>query len=131
MSIFKAILYSGGLVFIAVGTLHLTLGLNADVMLGATLPPAVIADPVLDSQNRFYGVSFALYGILLWLFARDMQRYAPVFYCLLAIFFVAGLARILSIALHGMPSLPIVALLGLELLLPPILLIWYRRVSND
>ena len=79
MSIFKAILYSGGLVFIAVGTLHLTLGLNADVMLGATLPPAVIADPVLDSQNRFYGVSFALYGILLWLFARDMQRYAPVF----------------------------------------------------
>jgi len=26
---------------------------------------SVIADPALDSQNRFYGVAFTLYGALL------------------------------------------------------------------
>ena len=49
-------------IFILVGALHLFLGLRADVLLGARLPPEVIADPALDSQNRFYGTSFALYG---------------------------------------------------------------------
>jgi hypothetical protein len=38
---------------ILVGALHLILGLNADVLLGARLPALVIADPTLDSQNRF------------------------------------------------------------------------------
>jgi len=48
---------------ILVGVLHLVLGLNADVLLGARLPAAVIADPALDSQNRFYGVAFMPYSM--------------------------------------------------------------------
>ena len=43
--------------FFVVGVLHLTLGVGADVLLGAKLSAEAIDDPALDSQNRFYGVS--------------------------------------------------------------------------
>jgi hypothetical protein len=66
------------LIPILVGVLHLVLGLNADVLLGANLPAPVIADPVLDSQNRFYGVAFMLYGVCLFLGGSDLKRYLPV-----------------------------------------------------
>ena len=51
-------------VFVLVGCLHLVLGLNADLLLGANIGADVISDPVLDSQNRFYGVAFTVYGFL-------------------------------------------------------------------
>jgi hypothetical protein len=63
---------------ILVGGLHLILGLNADVLLGAKLPASVIADPVLDSQNRFYGVAFMLFGLVLFAGGSDLKRYLPV-----------------------------------------------------
>ena len=44
-------------VFLLVGVLHLAIGVEADVLLGAKLPAAALADPALDSQNRFYGVA--------------------------------------------------------------------------
>lgn len=59
-----------------VGALHLALGVRADVLLGARAPAAAITDPTLDSQGRFHGVSFAVYGVLLLLGASDVRRYA-------------------------------------------------------
>ena len=115
---------------IAVGLLHLVLGLKADAMLGARLPPAVIADPVLDSQNRFYGVAFMLYGVLLYVGASDLKRYLPVVRWTLWLFFAAGLARLLSIALHGVPSPPVLLLLAVEVIGTPVLLWWISRAET-
>jgi hypothetical protein len=61
-------------IFFIVGALHLTLGLQADALLGARLSAEVIADPALDSQNRFYGVSFTLYGVLLFLCSTNIPN---------------------------------------------------------
>src|ERR1700687_580900 len=96
-------------IFILVGALHLFLGLGADLLLGAKIPPEVIADPALDSQNRFYGTSFALYGVLLWVCASNVTKYANVLRCILSVFFAAGVARLVSIGLHGVPPRPIPA----------------------
>jgi hypothetical protein len=63
-------------VFLAVGALHLAIGVKADVLLGAKLPVEALADPTLDSQNRFYGVAFTLYGVLLFLCASNIPKYA-------------------------------------------------------
>jgi hypothetical protein len=116
--------------FLVVGALHLTLGVGADVLLGANLSAAAIADPVLDSQNRFYGVAFALYGLLLWLCATNLPKYATVVRCVLWVFFAGGMARIVSIALYGWPP-PLVMALGVsELLLPPLLIRWISRVET-
>lgn len=120
-----------GIAFLAVGALHLVLGLNADVLLGARLPAATIADPALDSQNRFYGVAFALYGVLCFVCASDIARYSTVVRCMMWVFFAAGCARLVSIAIHGLPPAPVILLLAIELAGPPLLARWLDRVMRD
>jgi hypothetical protein len=117
-------------VFVGVGLLHLMLGAGAEVMLGADIPADVLADPVLDSQNRFYGVAFTVYGFLLWLCATDPGRYRSVLKILLWVFFAAGLARVVSIITHGVPTVPVLFLFASEILLPPLCLFWLRRLGD-
>jgi hypothetical protein len=83
MRLFALVLRFFALVTFLFGALHLVLGMGADVLLGAKVPAAVISDPTLDSQNRFYGVSFTLSGVLLLLCASDIPRYATVLHCVL------------------------------------------------
>jgi hypothetical protein len=114
---------------ILVGVLHLVLGLNADVLLGAKLPASVIADPALDSQNRFYGVSFMLYGVLLFAGGADLKRYLPLVRWALWIFFAAGLSRLLSVFFYGFPPPLVMTLLAFEVVGTPVLLMWLHRSS--
>lgn len=115
-------------VFLLVGMLHLLIGLQADVLLGAKLSAETLTDPALDSQNRFYGVAFALYGVLLFLCATDIAKYATVLRCVLWVFFAAGVARLVSVAIHGLPPPLVLALLASELTIPPVLVLWLNRV---
>lgn len=114
-------------IFLAVSLLHLWFGLAADAMLGASVSAETLTDPTLNSQNRFYGVAFALYGVLLLISATDIVKYQSILRAVLWVFFAAGAARIIAIVTHGVPTTPVLLLLGSELLLPPILLIWLRR----
>ena len=116
-------------VFFIVGALHLVLGLGADALLGAKISPEAMTDPALDSQNRFYAVAFTLYGVLLFLCSTDIPKYATVLRCVLWVFFAAGLARFVSIALHGSPPPMIWLLLVGEVLPPPLLAWWLSRTS--
>ncbi|MDR2851642.1 MAG: DUF4345 domain-containing protein [Burkholderiaceae bacterium] len=114
-------------VFALVGALHLALGAGADVLLGAKLPPEALSDATLNSQNRFYGIAFTLYGLLFYLCATDLRKYATVLRCVLWVFFAAGLARLVSIATHGVPPPLVLALLASELVVPPLLLLWLSK----
>lgn len=114
--------------FLLASALHLWLGAGADVLLGAELPPEAIADPALDSQNRFYGAAFALYGVLLVVCASDVPRHANVLRCLLWTLFAAGAARGVSFALYGSPPPLVVVLALIELVLPVALLLWLSRL---
>ena len=118
-------------IFVIVGLLHLIMGLQADVLLGAMLSAEAIGDPVLDSQNRFYGVAFSVYGFLLFLCARDLDRYQAVLRILMYVFFAAGCARFAAMAANGLPSLPVQALLGSELLLPPVIIWWLGKTLRE
>ncbi|MEE9381152.1 MAG: DUF4345 domain-containing protein [Hyphomonadaceae bacterium] len=118
-------------VFFAVGLLHLALGPGADVLLGAELSGASRSDPVLDSQNRFYGVSFMLYGALFQLCADDLRKHAAVFRITCIFFLLGGLARLVSIAAVGLPSVPILALMASEIIGGPLLLWWHARTTRD
>jgi hypothetical protein len=115
-------------VFLLVGALHLVFGVGADVLLGATVPAAAVGDPALDSQNRFYGVAFTLYGVLLWVGASNIPKYATVLRCVFWVFFAAGLARLVSIAIYGLPPPLVLTLLASEVILPPLLALWLGRV---
>jgi hypothetical protein len=115
-------------VFFIVGALHLVLGLGADALLGAKVSAEAMTDPALDSQNRFYAVAFTLYGVLLFLCSTDIPKYATVLRCVLWVFFAAGLARVVSIALHGSPPPMIWLLLIGEVIPPPLLDWWLSRI---
>ncbi len=131
MKTYALILKLSAPIFLIVGALHLFLCVGADVMLGAQLPAEALKDSVLDSQNRFYGTSFTLYGVLLFLCATDLRKYAPVLRCLLWVFFAAGLARVVSIATHGFPSALVLVLLVSEVVLPIPLIQWLAKIQNE
>jgi hypothetical protein len=118
-------------VFFIAGAMHLVYGPQADVMLGANISPEVIADPALDSQNRFYGVAFSLYGALLLLCASNLVKYAVVLRCLLWILFIAGLTRFISIYFYGILPPLVMALFVSEVLLPPLVIWWMSRLKLE
>lgn len=120
----------GAPVFILVGIIHLLLGLQVDVLFGAKIPPEALLDPAVNSQNRFLGVCFSLYGVLLYLCATDLRKYATVFQCVIWVFFAGGLARVLSIVTHGMPPPAILGLMVTELALPPVMALWFARATR-
>lgn len=113
---------------IIVGLLHVTMGLGTDVLLGATVPPDTLRDPVLDSQNRFYGAIFMAYGPLLFLCAQDIRKHALLLRIVGAFVFLGGVARLVSVALYGLPSVPVVGLIAIELIGIPLLLVWHAHL---
>jgi hypothetical protein len=111
-----------------VGFMHAILGMAVDEQLGAVVALSAASDPVLDSQNRFFGTLFMGYGAFLLLSLQDLQRYAAVFRIVAAFIALGGVARILSIALVGLPTPPVLALVAVEVALVPLLVWWHARL---
>jgi hypothetical protein len=119
---FRAFLSVAGASILFAGGWHAVFGVAGDWLVGITPPSSI--DPSLDSQNRFYGASFLLYGMLLIVCVRDIARYGTILRILLTLFFVAGLVRGISVPLHGWPSIQIGVLWAAEILLPVIAWVW-------
>lgn len=127
MQWFVLVLRVVGPILIGVGCLHLIMGLGADVLLGANVPSPVMADPVLDSQNRFYGVAFTLYGALLLLCSIDIRKYRVILQCVFWAFFAAGMSRLVSLVIYGLPTTSVFLLFAFEVLWPPMMVMWLGR----
>ena len=113
-----------------VSAIHIVLGVSSEPLLGASLSALSMNDANLDSQNRFYGAAFALFGAMLWLSSTDLLKYRTVLALTLLVFLFAGLARLISIAIVGWPTTPIIALTLIEILGPPVVYIWLKRVAS-
>ena len=129
MSHFQLALKALAAVFLVAAGLHLVFGVGAEVLLGAKLSAEAIADPTLNSQDRFYGVAFSLNAFILYLASKDLKRYEPLLKAVCFVCFVGGASRILSWALHGSPAQMIIFLGVTELLGPPALLYWLGKVK--
>jgi Domain of unknown function (DUF4345) len=116
-------------VFFVIAAMHLVFGLDAEAMLGAQVSTETAMDPTLNSQNKFYGVAFALYGVILYMSALDLVRYAPILKASMLVFFAAGVSRLVSFVVDGPPSLPVALLAGVELVAPWVLLFWVSRAK--
>jgi hypothetical protein len=88
-----------------------------------------MTDPALDSQNRFYGVAFMLYGVVFFVGGSDLRRYLPMVRSALWMFFAAGMARLVLILLYGLPPPLVMTLLLVEVVGTPVLLMWLARSS--
>ncbi len=117
------------IVFVLAGSMHVGLGLGADQMLGAQVSSQSMVDAGLDSQNRFYGATFTLYGVIFFMAAADLARYLPLLKATIWVFFIAGLVRFISVWMYGWPPILVTALFAAEVLLPPFLLLWIHKTE--
>jgi hypothetical protein len=102
-----------------------------DVALGTAPLPGGNSVPVdVDSNYRFFAAVWLTLGAALLVVAARVAESGPLLRLVCAAVFLGGLARIWSIAVAGVPSPVLLALLGLELVLPPILLLWHRALTR-
>jgi hypothetical protein len=107
----KWLLVLMGISCIAIGVAHLLLGI-------ASVPGEGAAGATVDSRERFYGAIFAGYGVA-WIWAARQSPIPSVIVRWLAgIFLLGGVARLLSLAVHGRPNWFQIVLTALELVLP-------------
>jgi Domain of unknown function (DUF4345) len=121
----RMFLIIAGLLTLFAGGFHALSGVYGDWFIG--LVPSDVVDPSLDSQNRFYGAAFLLYGILFIFCSRDLPRYADILKIAFATMFLAGCARGFAVLAYGWPTWQVCALWSTEIGLPPIAWLWLNH----
>lgn len=108
-------------IFIAL--LHIVLG-------PSVIPGSIPVNATMDSEDRFYATLFLAYGVALLWCIPGIERKSRVIYFLMATFFVGGLARLVSMAMVGLPGDFFIAMTVIELVLPLVLSAMQYRVSR-
>jgi len=84
------------------------------------IPGGVSVNATMDSEDRFYASLFLGFGgAVIWTSFNFSDR-GNLFLALMGIFFLGGLARIVSIISVGWPTPLFIFLGALELLIPPV-----------
>ncbi len=92
-----------------------------------------VVDVLLDSEFRFLSVLAGSIGVaFLWMIPR-IERYAALLTILAAGSFAGGMARLLSMAQHGLPPNKAVIAAGIELVVPlvALVLLWWMGTDRD
>ena len=111
-----------GVVCCLIALTHIVLG-------PSSIPGSIPGNAIMDSEDRFYATLFLGFGGgLIWCSGDILQR-GRLFEALLLVFFLGGVARLISAAVVGPPSPLFICLGGLELILPPLLVWWRRRLA--
>ncbi len=112
-----------GAVCTGIALVHIALG-------PSSIPGSVPVNAVMDSEDRFYASLFLGFGLAHIWAARDLATRAGLILALQLVFFVGGLARIISAIAVGMPG-PFFTFLGaLELTIPPLVWLGLRRIGR-
>ncbi len=99
---------------------------------GALLGPGFAGGGLAaDSHGRYLSGLLLGLGLLAAWCALDLRRRGAVFDALGFVVAVGGLARLLGVALVGVPPWPHVLALAMELVVTPALVLWRRRVFSD
>jgi hypothetical protein len=80
----------------------------------------------VESEYRFYAALWIGYGAAAWTLAPRVEREPAILTWLMAVLFAAGLARVVAWVAAGTPEAPFLVLMGLELGIPPALLLMRR-----
>ncbi|MER7474425.1 DUF4345 domain-containing protein [Micromonospora sp. NPDC000018] len=121
--IFQLVLVLLGLFVVVTGTLDLLLG--PAVVLGSVDVPVNV-----DSQYRYFGGLWLALGLVLLGAARQPERGHTALRVVYLAVFVGGVGRLASLLAAGTPHPLYVAFIGVEFVLPPLLLLWQNRVAR-
>jgi hypothetical protein len=88
------------------------------------------AGPDADSHFRYLSGLLLAIGLGFWSTIPDIEWQGARFALLTALVVVGGLGRLLGLLLHGAPSAPMTAALGMELVVTPLLWRWQRKLAG-
>jgi hypothetical protein len=113
-----------GVVVIGISLAHFAIG-----------PEAIIGgspvNPTSDGEDRFFAGVFLCVGVALLWCGRDVEHRAAYITALAAAVFVGGIGRLIAVIAVGPPNAFYVAMLGIELVVPPLIVLAARRVGRQ
>lgn len=121
--VLQGILIVGGIAAVLIALSHIALG-------PASIPGSVPVNATMDSEDRFYATLFLGFGLTLLWCVGSIERRSKVIRFLVALFFLGGCVRIISMMLVGPPNLFFQAMTAVELLLPPLIWLLLNRVER-
>ena len=86
---------------------------------------AAAADPVLNSEIRFWGAIWFGFGLILWRASSRFTTDPGLFRLLCGIVLASGVGRLVSAIQYGLPGTILTGAMGLELLGGAGLLLWH------
>ena len=110
----------------ATGALDLVRGASYLRSGGAVIPDPAAADPVLNSQVKFWGAIWLGFGLTLWRTTSDLRANAGLFRLLMGILVLSGTGRATAAIQFGRPGRALEGAMALELVGVPLLLLWHR-----
>lgn len=103
----------------------------AGVVAGPGAVMAASSWPVdLDSHFRFLSGIFLAVGLTFYATIPSIERKAFLFRWAAALIVAGGTGRAISLAVAGVPAVPHLVGLALELVVVPMLVLWQRSVSR-
>lgn len=93
----------------------------------AAIPGSVPVNPTMDSEDRFYATLFLGFGAALIWCSQNLSQRGRLFKLLLLVFFLGGIARLISALQVGLPNTFFQIMWAFELILPPVFWAWHRR----
>lgn len=122
-AILRALFYVGGVGGTAAGLWTVLTGARS-------LPGQRLANPVVESELRFYSAFYVAYGVWVLSIAPRADRDTAAVRRAAAALFLAGAARAGGWVAAGKPSRGQRALLAIELAAPPALVAWQARLGG-
>jgi hypothetical protein len=83
-----------------------------------------------DSHFRYLSGLLLGIGILFWATVPAIEQKTTLFRFLTLVVMLGGLGRLVGLWLTGVPSLTMLAALGMELGVTPLLCLWQTRIAN-
>jgi len=128
--IFSILIIGIGLSFFILGP-SVTFGMLLELSKPLLTNPGLITDmatPNVDGEIRTLSPFLISYGVLVMLAAKHLRTHLYYVPHLLAIFFAAGIGRLLSYYTQGEPHQLFYVLLSVELGVPTLLYLIYRMI---
>jgi hypothetical protein len=120
---FQTLLALFGVIVIGISLAHLAIGPKAII-------GGVAVNATMAGEDRFFAGPLLCYGIALLWCARDVQHKRVYLNLLAAVFFVGGIGRFVAVLVDGAPHPFYVAMLVVELALPPLMVVAAKRVAQ-
>lgn len=119
---FQTLLALFGVIVIGISLAHFAIGPKAII-------GGVAVNATMAGEDRFFAGLLLCYGVALLWCARDVQHKRVCINLLAAVFFVGGIGRLLAVVVDGAPHPFYVAMLVVELALPPLMVLAAKRVA--